>query len=303
MPRAERDPLYQKLLAFQIDDEPAVFAFGDRLAREQGWHPSHVTRVVLEYKRFLYLCATESVPMTPSHEVDQVWHLHLTYTRSYWERLCRDVLPGPLHHHPTQGGRRERAKFQHWYERTISAYRQAFGAEPPADIWPPVHLRFGADARAPHVDTRRCWVIPRPWAWPAEHRGLVIAAAALVAGTLLLLGCSRSVSNAITSLLLFFGCLAAWCFFLARGLGSGPGRPSARVPRRSRTAVSTRWRCHCPRHAYREVVDDAVRAVIEQRPCLCEDGGDGPEEGGEGGEGGGGDGGDGCGGGCGGGGD
>ena len=252
------------------------------MAREQGWHPFHVVRVVMEYKRFLYLCATQSVPMTPSHAVDQVWHLHLTYTRSYWERLCRDVLPGPLHHHPTQGGRRERAKFHHWYERTIAAYRQAFGTEPPADIWPPTYLRSGADAHPCHVDTRRCWVIPKPWAWLDEHRGALVAATALAAGALLLLGCSEAVDDAIMIFKLLLAFLVVGIYLVSRDTAPSPSpraTRAARRSRRSRRSVRTASTPPCPRHGYHEVVDDRLRAAIEQRPCLCDDdrGGDGED--------------------------
>jgi hypothetical protein len=223
MHHAERDPLYQKLLAFEIDDGPAVFGFHDRLAREQGWHPSHAARVIVEYKRFLYLCATERLPMSPSYAVDQAWHLHLTYTRSYWERLCRDVLPAPLHHDPSLGGRQEQAKFDQWYERTLAAYRQAFGAEPPADIWPPTHLRFDADTRTRHVDTRGCRVLPRPWAWLAARRDAVMTTAAFLAGTLLLIGCSRA-GGALGALWLLGAVIVMLTVFrISRGGGDGRG--------------------------------------------------------------------------------
>lgn len=298
MRRAEQDPLYQELLAFEIDDEPAVFAFNDRLGRENGWHPSHAVRVVIEYKRFLYLCATQGVPMTPSREVDQVWHLHLTYTRSYWQRLCRDVLPAPLHHHPTQGGSRERVKFHSWYERTIAAYRQTFGAEPPADIWPPARIRFGEDAHAHRVEARHCWVIPKPWVWLAEHRGHVMIAAALVTGTLLLLGCRGGVGDTVTIFVILFGFLALWCHGIYRSTGS-PSLPPARGTRSSRVSADTTRNRPCPRHADRGLVHDALRAVAEMRPCTCDDGCGGGGDGGDG-DGDGDGGGDGCGGGCGG---
>ena len=32
----------------------------------------------------------------PSDEVDQAWHLHLVYTRSYWGEFCPNVLGKPL---------------------------------------------------------------------------------------------------------------------------------------------------------------------------------------------------------------
>ncbi len=41
-----------------------------------------------EYRRFAFLAATAGHPVTPSDAVDQAWHLHLTYSRDYWDRFC-----------------------------------------------------------------------------------------------------------------------------------------------------------------------------------------------------------------------
>jgi uncharacterized protein (TIGR04222 family) len=100
--------------------------------------------------------------VTPSDQVDQAWHLHLLYTESYWDGLCRGVLGRPLHHGPTRGGVREAAKFHDWYGRTLDSYRRLFGSEPPADIWPPAAERFGRDRHFAQVDFRAHRVLPHP---------------------------------------------------------------------------------------------------------------------------------------------
>ena len=68
------------------------FGFIDRLCVETGWTLPFAAGALSEYRRFIYLAVTGDRPVTPSREVDAVWHLHLTYTRSYWERL-RAILP------------------------------------------------------------------------------------------------------------------------------------------------------------------------------------------------------------------
>ena len=113
--------------------------------------------------------------------MDQAWHLHLCYTRSYWDELCGEVLGAPLHHGPTRGGRDEGAKFEDWYERTLQSYQRIFGQEPPSDIWPDAATRFGHAAHFRRVNLRRCWVLPRPkptvnWAqWAPALLVLLIA--------------------------------------------------------------------------------------------------------------------------------
>ncbi|MGF2075510.1 glycine-rich domain-containing protein, partial [Enterococcus casseliflavus] len=89
-----------------------------RLARENGWKLEFTRRVVAEYKRFIFLAIVAGHAVTPSQQVDQAWHLHLLYTRSYWDDFCGQVLGLRIHHGPTQGGSAEQAKYRDWYDRT-----------------------------------------------------------------------------------------------------------------------------------------------------------------------------------------
>jgi uncharacterized protein (TIGR04222 family) len=185
------DDLWQRLEAFQLDVEGASLPFGTRLARDNNWSLAFASRVVLEYKKFLYLACTAGHVVTPSDEVDQAWHLHLTYTRSYWDELCAQVLKQPLHHDPTRGGKKEGQKFENWYERTLDSYRAAFGTEPPADIWPPSHIRFGEASHFRRVNLKHHWVLRRPRLPKGSYQAsLKIVPAALL--LLVLAGCSRS---------------------------------------------------------------------------------------------------------------
>jgi hypothetical protein len=131
----ERD-LWRRLDAFELDSGGGAKAFSARLAREQGWSAEFTRRAIAEYKRFLLLAATGEEPSTPSEIVDKVWHLHLIYSRSYWETLCRDILGKPLHHDPGTGDPGEDRAFAARYRATRMRYPSVFGHEPPRDIWP-----------------------------------------------------------------------------------------------------------------------------------------------------------------------
>src|SRR5262249_44352050 len=98
----------------------------------------------------------------PSEQVDEAWHMHLTFTRSYWTELCGNVLQRPLHHEPTRGGSDEHLKHVALYEHTLALYRETFGSEPPPDIWPASSIRFGADTEHRKVNLARNWIIPNP---------------------------------------------------------------------------------------------------------------------------------------------
>ena len=115
--------------------------FSARLARENGWSRAFVAKAIEEYRKFCFLAVHADHPVTPLDEVDQVWHLHLTYSRHYSDALCRDTLEQPLHHGPTEGGVAEDRKFHDWYENTLASYRRYFG-EPPNDVWPAAHERL-----------------------------------------------------------------------------------------------------------------------------------------------------------------
>ena len=161
MTSAEAD-FRRRIQQFSIDG-PVIPAlpFAARLARDHGWTRDYAERAIIEYKRFLILAATGEKPVCPSEQVDEVWHLHLTYSRSYWNDLCRDLLGRPLHHDPTRGGPVQDEHHKSMYVDTLTRYRDVFGSEPPADIWPGVAERFAAGPSHQHVDTAENWVIPK----------------------------------------------------------------------------------------------------------------------------------------------
>jgi hypothetical protein len=102
--------LWDKLEEFQLDDFDSTFTFTDRLCRENGWKYEYAVRVINEYKKFIFLICISDHPLTPSDQVDQVWHLHLLYTRSYWTDFCKNTLGREIHHGPTKGGKNEKEK-------------------------------------------------------------------------------------------------------------------------------------------------------------------------------------------------
>lgn len=174
--------LWQRLAAYQIGLTHASLTFAQRLARENRWSQAFSERVMREYKRFCYLAVTAGQEMTPSDAVDQVWHLHLSYTRDYWERFCPDVLGTPLHHGPTQGGAEERGRFFAQYAATLKAYEDAFAQPPPEDIWPAARRRFGIDPRAARVNPADVIILPRRWGYTVGAVAALLLALAWAAG-------------------------------------------------------------------------------------------------------------------------
>lgn len=175
-------PRLQAVEAYEIGPPDAALTFSARLARENRWAPDFAERVIAEYKRFCFLAVTAGHEVTPSDAVDQAWHLHLTYSRDYWERFCPDVLGTPLHHGPTAGGSAEGDRYFEQYARTLKSYETAFGHLPPADIWPDARTRFLEGPRAVRVHPREVILLPRRRAMIC---GVGLAALLLAIGWLL----------------------------------------------------------------------------------------------------------------------
>jgi hypothetical protein len=154
-------PVWNALLSYKIGPANSAFPFSARLARDNGWTAEMSERVISEYKRFCFLAVTVGHPVTPSDAVDQAWHLHLTYTRDYWERFCPQVLGRPLHHGPTAGGAAEQHKYFEQYARTLASYEAVFGVQPPSDLWPNAARRLQDDPKARRVHPRDAWLVAK----------------------------------------------------------------------------------------------------------------------------------------------
>lgn len=129
------DPLWIKLSAFQFDDPEAIYPFSAKLATEEKWTRDFALEVIDEYRKFLYLCCINPSGASPSLKVDAAWHMHLTYTRNYWQLLCKETLGREIHHNPSTGGSSQKTKYTDLYSDTWLQYKQVFGQEPPDTIW------------------------------------------------------------------------------------------------------------------------------------------------------------------------
>lgn len=181
------DPaLWRRLQAFSFDQAGAALPFSVRLAREHDWSLRFAQRAVEQYRRYLYLTQVSDRPVCPSEEVDAVWHLHLCYTRSYWDELCGAVLLRPLHHDPTEGGPAQLDYHSRMYDDTLAAYLREFDASPPRLLWPNTEERFSQTRQPRTVDPSRYWLVRkpqlarawrrvrRPWAGTAAASALIL---------------------------------------------------------------------------------------------------------------------------------
>jgi hypothetical protein len=176
----KQQALWDRLQAFPLDEPHARLSFTQRLARENNWTLAHARRVTEEYKKFLLLCCITPTQVSPSEAVDQAWHLHLTYTRSYWNDLCKVTLGKEIHHEPTKGGKHEAGKFHNLYAETLKHYEVTFGELPPAEVWPsPEEKSKGGHSQ--WINRAEHWVVRKPnWLQKGKKRVAMAASPLLL---------------------------------------------------------------------------------------------------------------------------
>jgi hypothetical protein len=172
--KSQQVELYAQIQALTIDHPSAFLPFSKRLVRDHQWSLIYTHRVIEEYKKFLFLAIVADHPVTPSDAVDQAWHLHLTYTHSYWDDLCAQILSRPLHHHPPQGGQQQRELFWDCYSKTLDSYERFLGNCAPADIWPTPVTRFRQAGQFRRVNSQDYWIIPKSNFIPSQRVSLSI---------------------------------------------------------------------------------------------------------------------------------
>jgi hypothetical protein len=159
------DELWIKLKDFSVESKNDLatikFSFLERLAKENNWSIVYAIKVFDEYKKFLYLTIKSGHEVTPSDQVDQVWHLHLTYTHSYWDNLCKNILDCPLHHNPTKGGIVESTKYTNTYTETLKSYKTIFGHNPPANVWPETEKRMNNYKNLKRLNAIKYFILPK----------------------------------------------------------------------------------------------------------------------------------------------
>jgi len=212
-----QDPeLHARIATLAIGPTDATLSFLQRLATENGWTTVFTSQVLTEYRRFIYLAAISDRQVTPSDAVDQAWHLHLSYTRDYWQGLCDEVLGVALHHQPTAGGASERQRFEQQYANTLVLYQREFGHPAPAGIWPSVRQRFAGLGRFVRVNHQRAWVINKP---PLPASALLTIATL----PLLLAACSTSLAGTDIWFWLKVALAAYIAYRVLKWLGSAGG--------------------------------------------------------------------------------
>ena len=98
-------------------------------------------KYVEEYIRFLTLIYFSNTTLTPSEEVDQVWHVHQALTLEY-EKFCDEIFGKFISHSPSTGGLENNERYKEIYRNTKEFYLFVFKENPNWELWPSVEERF-----------------------------------------------------------------------------------------------------------------------------------------------------------------
>jgi hypothetical protein len=110
-------------------------AFASKIAKKHDWETDYTIRVIVEYKKFIYLGIVSDFQVTPSKYIDVVWHEHILFSKGYRE-FCSDIINYTFDHSPELMPIQDQTgEFSAQYADTIKLYIIEFGEDPPADIW------------------------------------------------------------------------------------------------------------------------------------------------------------------------
>ena len=132
--RQKMDETYTTLI--KIVDSDSLMRRAVELPCMQGRCSMYIRNLVDEYLKFLLLKSiandVDASELSPSGEVDAIWHLHLLDTKSY-VAACKGLNVSLIHHDP-DGGRNVNLQ-QRRLSRTRSLYQEVFGYSPHPDFW------------------------------------------------------------------------------------------------------------------------------------------------------------------------
>lgn len=86
-----------------------------------------LSQAELDYRRFLWVhYRYPQLNLTPSEEVDMIWHAHILFTGKYF-RDCDRMFGHYLHHTPGRGSGVTMEEFARRFEETNSLCEREFG--------------------------------------------------------------------------------------------------------------------------------------------------------------------------------
>lgn len=106
----------------ELDLNPVI----ERVMREKGWTRRMAEVTAQFYKNFLYLSKKyEEYTFNPSTQIDEMWHVHIIFTKDYHE-ICEKVFGHYFHHTPLEHAN-DRAAGNLNFQKLLELHEKEFG--------------------------------------------------------------------------------------------------------------------------------------------------------------------------------
>ncbi len=99
----------------------------DQLVHRYHWDPTEAQEVLRKYKNFMILWGIKpgGLGLVPTREIDEVWHLHILFTKNYTAD-CLHIFGSYKHHTPSLGSEDEQKALAAAYIQTAKLYEHHF---------------------------------------------------------------------------------------------------------------------------------------------------------------------------------
>lgn len=122
------DPLWLKLMAMNMQGAAAFAPFMETVQKQMGMSRDLASRVIEEYRKFLFLAMRAGHQVMPPGAFGEAWMLQMQNAQDFWEKLGDTVGERPA------PGESKTGPADPWTE-TLKSYERIFGMKPPMDIW------------------------------------------------------------------------------------------------------------------------------------------------------------------------
>lgn len=136
--RFNENPIWKQLENFTFNASNQLENYTKKLAQRAKWTTPFTNEVIEEYKKFLFLAATEKCILVPPPPVDLAWKMHIEYFPLSWKNICSQILGIKLKRANPPKENDDDPPFPRtvYYNQTLKIYSRVFHTWPSATLWP-----------------------------------------------------------------------------------------------------------------------------------------------------------------------
>lgn len=130
-------------MLMQISENNTNFFNHNFISKYYNWNIDYTFQVIYEYEKFMELRFEDS-GLSPSDDIDKLWHLHILDTKIYYE-YCMKRFGSLVHHNPQDSIDQEARKIR--YKNTLIKYIKKFSYPKYEKVWGLKNKNFMQDEK------------------------------------------------------------------------------------------------------------------------------------------------------------